>query len=166
MITNPVRHLFSIHENALQQGWSLAGKGDHPPKEPFWWMARVKGRFVHEKAHFGGWRGKMAFGGRMVWQVLKVGICDCPVILLPLFYARFARRIVSHTAVYEYPSPDRNCSGCDDDFVRLRAGTAACAGLPHAYPYTASSGGTPHQWSEGVRGSSGGRFPLSYSCHG
>ena len=120
---------------------------------------------IHETARFGGWRGNMAFGKRVVLQVLKMGICNCPVNLLPLFYARFARRIVSYTAFYDYSTPDRNGSGCDDGFVCVRAGIAACAGLSRLYPYSARSGGTPHQRTEGVRGSSGGRFPLSYSCH-
>jgi len=27
-----------------------------PRKWPIWWMARAKGRFVHQKGRFGGWR--------------------------------------------------------------------------------------------------------------
>ena len=41
---------------------SVDGEGKravHPPNEAFWWMARAKWRFIHQKGHFGGWRGGM-----------------------------------------------------------------------------------------------------------
>ena len=39
--------------------------GSRPPKVPFWWMAKGKGPFIHQKSHFGGWRRREAGRGGM-----------------------------------------------------------------------------------------------------
>ena len=48
----------------------------HPPKTPFWWMAKAKGRFFHQKGRFGGWQRQRGGEGWTFQQ--KTAACKAP----------------------------------------------------------------------------------------
>ena len=61
--------------SSTKWGVSVDGEGERtvrPPNGAFWWMARAKGRFVHEMGRFGGWRGRKD-GSSTKWGVLVDG---------------------------------------------------------------------------------------------